>query len=267
MACLKGVNAVMLDISGVLKDTADGADVAIPGSVNAVNRLKEAGIPIRFCTNETTTTRKNLVDRLQKLGFSIKEEEVFSPAPAVCQVLRQRGLRPHLLVHPASEADFDAVDKNKPNCVVIGDAAENFSYENMNKAFQTLIAMDNPVLISMGKGKYYKDSNSLILDVGAYMKALEYACDIEADVVGKPSASFFLAVLQDMERVPEETLMVGDDIESDVGGAQRCGIRAALVRTGKYRSSDENHPKVKPDIIVNDLSQLVDELLAAGGKL
>lgn len=57
-----------------------------------------------------------------------------------------------IIFFSASEADFDAVDKNKPNCVVIGDAAENFSYENMNKAFQTLIAMDNPVLISMGKG-------------------------------------------------------------------------------------------------------------------
>jgi phospholysine phosphohistidine inorganic pyrophosphate phosphatase len=50
--------------------------------------------------------------------------------------------------------EFDGIEKNEPNCVVIGDAAEHFTYESLNKAFQLLISMDNPVLISMGKGYY-----------------------------------------------------------------------------------------------------------------
>lgn len=48
--------------------------------------------------------------------------------------------------------DFDGVDQSNPNCVVLGDAAEQFTYDNMNKAFQALMSMDTPVLISMGKG-------------------------------------------------------------------------------------------------------------------
>ena len=52
--------------------------------------------------------------------------------------------------------------------------------------------------------------------------------------------------------------MVGDDISSDVGGAQKCGLRGVLVRTGKYTPINENHPQVKPDFIADNLKQAVD---------
>ena len=54
--------------------------------------------------------------------------------------------------------------------------------------------------------------------------------------------------------------MVGDDISSDVGGAQKCGLRGVLVRTGKFTPSNENHPVVKPDFIADNLSQAVEIL-------
>lgn len=48
--------------------------------------------------------------------------------------------------------EFDSVDKTNPNCVVIGDAAENFSYLNLNEAFRVLIGLEKPVLFSLGQG-------------------------------------------------------------------------------------------------------------------
>ncbi|GAA6083164.1 phospholysine phosphohistidine inorganic pyrophosphate phosphatase isoform X1, partial [Tachysurus ichikawai] len=83
--------------------------------------------------------------------------------------------------------------------------------------------------------RYYKETDGLKLDVGAYMKALEYACDLEAEVVGKPAPMFFQSVLNDMGLQPHEVLMIGDDLVNDVGGAQRCGMKGLQVRTGKYR--------------------------------
>ncbi|KAL8609417.1 hypothetical protein ACOMHN_019906 [Nucella lapillus] len=257
------VRAVLLDISGVLKNSVDKKDVAIDGSVDAVSRLKASGLPVRFCTNETTTTRSQLVTRLQAIGFNIKEEEVYPPAPAVCRILQQRGLRPHLLVHPAVQPDFQHVDQSDPNCVVIGDATHTFSYANLNSAFQALIAMDSPVLISMGQGKFYREDNELVLDVGSYKAALEYACGLTAEIIGKPSKSFFLSVVDTMGASPQDVVMVGDDIESDVGGAQKCGMCGVLVRTGKYRPSDEDHPSVTPDLIANNLAEAVNEILKA----
>ncbi|KAM9696016.1 phospholysine phosphohistidine inorganic pyrophosphate phosphatase-like [Dama dama] len=175
---LAGVRGVLLDISGVLYDGGEGGGAAIAGSVEAVARLKRSRLKVRFCTNESQKSRVDLVGLLRRLGFDVSEGEVTAPAPAACLILKQRGLRPHLLVHD--------------------DAGEGFSYRNMNKAFQVLMELEKPVLFSLGKGRYYKETSGLMLDVGPYMKALEYACGIKAEVVGKPSPEFFKSALQEM---------------------------------------------------------------------
>ncbi|XP_052532829.1 phospholysine phosphohistidine inorganic pyrophosphate phosphatase isoform X6 [Tympanuchus pallidicinctus] len=262
-AWARAVRGLLLDISGVLYDSGgEGGGVPIAGSAEAVRRIKASGLKLRFCTNETQATREKFVKKLQGLGFDISVAEVTAPAPAACRLLKERGLRPHLLVHDDLVPEFADIDKTNPNCVVIGDAAENFSYANLNEAFRVLIGLEKPVLISLGKGRYYKETDGLKLDVGAYMKALEYACDVQAEVVGKPAKAFFESALAEMGVAPEQAIMIGDDIVSDVGGAQQCGMRAVQVRTGKYRPSDENHPQVKPDAYVNNLAEAVDTILS-----
>ncbi|XP_028819604.1 phospholysine phosphohistidine inorganic pyrophosphate phosphatase isoform X2 [Denticeps clupeoides] len=223
--------------------------------------LKESDLQLRFCTNETQATREKFVAKLQRLGFELSVSEVFSPAPAVVASLRQRQLRPHLLVHDDVLPEFSSVDKTNPNCVVIGDAADKFSYQNLNDAFRVLIGLEKPVLFSMGRGRYYKETDGLKLDVGVYMKALEYACDVEAEVIGKPAPMFFQSVLTDMGIQPHEALMIGDDLVNDVGGAQHAGMKGLQVRTGKYRPSDERHPTVTADGYVDNLAAAVDAIL------
>ncbi|PNJ65309.1 phospholysine phosphohistidine inorganic pyrophosphate phosphatase isoform X1 [Pongo pygmaeus] len=244
---LAGLRGVLLDISGVLYDSGAGGGTAIAGSVEAVARLKRSRLKVRFCTNESQKSRAELVGQLRRLGFDISEEEVTAPAPAACQILKERGLRPYLLIHDGVRSEFDQIDTSSPNCVVIADAGESFSYQNVNNAFQVLMELENPVLISLGKGRYYKETSGLMLDVGPYMKALEYACGIKAEVVGKPSPEFFKSALQAIGVEAHQAVMIGDDIVGDVGGAQRCGMRALQVRTGKFRPSDEHHPEVKAD--------------------
>lgn len=93
------------------------------------------------------------------------------------------------------------------------------------------------------------------------MKALEYACGIEAEVVGKPSPEFFRSALQAIGVEAHQAIMIGDDIVGDVGGAQQCGMRALQVRTGKFRPGDEHHPEVRADGYVDNLAEAVDLLL------
>ncbi|XP_011674256.1 phospholysine phosphohistidine inorganic pyrophosphate phosphatase [Strongylocentrotus purpuratus] len=256
------IEGVLLDITGVLYNSTDEGGVPIPGSIEAVKRLKASGVRVRFCTNETQCTRQQLVDKLQRLGFELSVPEVFAPAPAACQLLKARGLTPHLLVYPGVLPEFEAFDLGaKPTCVVVGDAADIFNYETMNNTFRKLLEMDPPVLISMGVGKYYRHGGELMLDVGPFTKALEYAVRCEAIVVGKPDRNFFLGALQDMGVQPQNAIMVGDDIVNDVGGAQKCGLKGLQVRTGKFRPSDEHHPEVRPDGFVENLAHAVDLLL------
>lgn len=101
------------------------------------------------------------------------------------------------------------------------------------------------------------------LDVGAYAEALKFATQAEPIVIGKPSPDYFQSALEHLEGKIEETLMIGDDIESDVNAAQKLGIKGCLVRSGKYRAErDEPHANIRPFKYVNNLKELVDQLLS-----
>ena len=95
------------------------------------------------------------------------------------------------------------------------------------------------------------------------MAGLEYAADVEAIVVGKPSATYFAAAVEALDAEPGMTWMVGDDIEADVAGAQRFGLRTVLVRTGKFRPDTVERGDVRPDGIVSSIAHLPDWLETA----
>ncbi|KAM5272233.1 phospholysine phosphohistidine inorganic pyrophosphate phosphatase isoform 2-T2 [Ctenodactylus gundi] len=173
---LAGVRGVLLDISGVLFDSGVGGGKPIAGSVEAVARLKQSQLKVRFCTNESQKSRGKLVGLLRQLGFNVSEEEVTSPAPATCKILKERGLRPHLLVHDGVRSEFDQIDTCNPNCVVVADAGDAFSYQNMNKAFQVLMDLENPVLISLGKGP--SDEHHPEVKADGYVDNLAEAVDL-----------------------------------------------------------------------------------------
>ena len=232
MPNLKGVpvQGVLCDISGVLSESSsEGDGVAIPGSVEAVNRLREAGVKIKFVTNESARTRLSLHAKLTRLGFSINIEDILTPAMAMMIVIREQNLRPHLLVHPDVLADFGLAATNDPNCVVIGDCAQHFTFDKLNEAFQVLLKSSSTPLFTLGKGKFYREDKDLQLDVGPFAAALEFASDRKAVICGKPDPSFFKSGLSALDVPAEHALMVGDDIVSDVGGAQAAGIRGVQV--------------------------------------
>ena len=85
---------------------------------------------------------------------------------------------------------------------------------------------------------------------------------MEATVLGKPSAAYFAAALDALEYDPEQTWMVGDDVEADIGGASAFGLRTILVRTGKFREEALDAATVKPDGVIDSIAALPDWLEA-----
>jgi len=264
MSWWSDIAGVLLDITGVLIETdADGVPREVPGSVHAVNRLVSGGFPVRFVTNETQQSVKDIKLKLESLGFTLQEQHIFSPAPAAVKYLQENKLRPHLLVHKELLCDFSGLDQSDANCVVLGDCTHEFTYNNLNSAFRKLMSMQKPKLFSLGAGKYYSECGELTLDVGPFTAALEYACDVKAQVIGKPNKDFFLTAAKDININPKQIVMVGDDIVGDVGGAQSCDMIGVLVSTGKYRANYcDNHPTVKPHDIVDNLKHAVDKILS-----
>jgi HAD superfamily hydrolase (TIGR01458 family) len=175
---------------------------------------------------------------LTGMGFHVGESDVFTAPLAVKEVCLQERLRPYCLVHPDLEPEFEDLEQQDPNAVIVADAADRFDYAHLNQAFSLLI--EGAPLLGIGLNRYFKSSGQLLLDAGPFIRALEYASGVEARILGKPAAGFFQAAVSSLGCEPDEVMMVGDDVEADVVGAMDAGLQACLVRTGKFLPGDED---------------------------
>jgi ribonucleotide monophosphatase NagD (HAD superfamily) len=106
------------------------------------------------------------------------------------------------------------------------------------------------------KDRYWMASDGLNLAAGPFAAALEYATRKDAVVVGKPRSEFFQIALGELRTLPEETAMIGDDINTDVGGAKRMGILGILVKTGKYSEEALLRSRISPDFTLESIADL-----------
>ena len=252
--------AILLDVDGVLH--VSGAPLA--GAPAAVKRLRNDGHRIRFVSNTTTKSRAQLAEQIRAMGIELDESELQTTGSVAARVLA--GKRVLALTMPGILDDLDGLELvgMDAEAVLIGGADEGeetgrvFSYLNLNRAFHELDA--GAELFCLHKNKWWQTADGARLDAGMFVAGLEYAADTEAIVLGKPSAAYFGAALEAIDADPELAWMVGDDLEGDVVGAQRHGMRTVLVRTGKFRPDELERSGVVPDGIVSSLAQLPDWL-------
>jgi len=248
--------AILLDIDGVLHVSGQ----ALAGAADAVARLRETGHRVRFVTNNTTRARAQLADELRALGIRLSDDELQTTAAAAARVLK--GRRVLALVMQAIVADLDGIELvgEGADAVLVGGADETdetgrvFSYMNLSRAFTELEG--GAELYSLHKNRWWQTSRGPLLDSGAFVAGLEFAADLEAIVLGKPSAAYFEAALAALDADAELTWMVGDDVDADIRGAQLFGLKTVLVRTGKFRPDDLERSGVVPDMVISSIADL-----------
>jgi HAD superfamily hydrolase (TIGR01458 family) len=250
---LEGLRAVLIDLDGVLYVE----DEPIDGAREAVDALRSRGLGLRFVTNTTSRSRGHTLDKLARLGFAVDERELVTPAALAVSHCRERGhRRVALLMDDAVKPDFEGLEEGDDgvDAVIVGDLGAAFGYDVLNRAFRQVI--DGAELIALQKNRYWLRADGLSLDVGPFVAALEYATDREASVVGKPARGFFDGVLRDLGVDAAAAAMVGDDVESDIGGALRAGLAAVLVRTGKYRDDAVRASGIEPTATVDSIADV-----------
>lgn len=252
MAEIERIRGVLLDIDGVLY--AGGR--AIGGGKETVAWLASAGIPFRCVSNTTSRSRRSIAARLRTMGYDIDASWIFNPPLAA--IRRLQGKRTFLLAQGDVGDDFLAAGvplvEEGAEMVVIGDAGNSFTYRAMNLAFRAVL--EGAGIVALEKDRYWMGADGLMLSAGPFVAALEYATGSEAAVVGKPSPEFFRLALEDMGVRPSEALMVGDDLASDIGGAQAAGMKTALVRTGKFRQDAFEASPIRPDLLLRSIADL-----------
>jgi HAD superfamily hydrolase (TIGR01458 family) len=254
------IDGVLLDIDGVLTVSWE----PLPGAVEAIAWLRSNEVPFRLITNTTTKTRSDLGTTLRDAGFDVRDDEVITAVVATARYLRTQhaGARCFVLSDGDAGADLEGielVDVDDADVVVLGGACEDFTYPTLNSVFARL--MEGAVLVGMHRNLYWRTSDGLELDAGAFIAGLEEATGRSAVICGKPTEPYFDAALAMLGVPRERAIMVGDDIVNDVHGAQVLGIRGVLVRTGKFLPDDFAKVPGEPDHVLGtiaDLAELVE---------
>jgi phospholysine phosphohistidine inorganic pyrophosphate phosphatase len=253
--------AYLLDLDGTLYL----GDAAIPGAVDAIARLRAREVPFRLVTNTTSRSRRMLVERLAGYGFTVAPDEIVTATLAGATLLRERRYtRVAPFVATGALEDLASLElcggtSDRPraaaDAVVLGDLGDRWTFALLQEAFEQL--MGGAALVALSRDRYFRHGDRLALDAGPFVAALEFATGRTADVAGKPSAAFFGAAARSLGLGPNRMLaMVGDDLWSDVEGAQRAGLQGWLVRTGKFREEALRTSAILPDRILASVAEL-----------
>ncbi|WP_300367123.1 TIGR01458 family HAD-type hydrolase [Hydrogenimonas sp.] len=246
---MNGIQALLLDLSGVLYE----GDNMVEGALEAVEVLKKR-YPVRFITNTTRKTGRQVCEKLRKMGFDIDEKAIFTALDATKRFLDERDARGYFLLFHNVEGEFSDYTSENPDYVFVADAYTDFTYEKLNTAFRHL--MEGAELVAIAKNRYFKDSDGMLsLDAGGFVTLLEYASGKKAQIIGKPAKTFFHAAAVSMGVDPAHVMMVGDDIESDILGAQKAGMQTCFVRTGKFRPEDLQRG-IEPGFVIDSIADL-----------
>jgi HAD superfamily hydrolase (TIGR01458 family) len=236
----------------------------ITGAIEAVAWVQAQRIPHLFVTNTTSRSRAALSEKLLAFGIPVHESEILTPAVAAAEWLRaQHAEEIALFVRPSARLEFAGLPclpeeaERGASYVVLGDLGDLWDYRTLNRAFRLLYHNPNAKLIALGMTRYWLAPDGIALDVAPFVAALEHASGRKALVIGKPATAFYQSAIEILKLSAKEVVMIGDGIETDVGGAQTAGLKGALVKTGKFRPSDLLGD-IRPDLVFASIAELPD---------
>lgn len=284
-----GVRALILDADGVLLF----AGTPLPGAVDALLRLEAASFPYRVVTNYSSAHRRTLAAGVSRsFGIPVDPARLITAASAAADYTARHHQGEPLFVLAAPDAlgewegqrtltpDEAEADADSVGAVVLGDAGDDLSFRNLNIAFRAIRA--GAAFVAMHRNPWWVTAKGVTLDAGALVAGLEYSLERRAIITGKPSrvvfreaAAALAAEVASAGPGPRlrfrDIAMVGDDLETDVAGARRAGLRGILVLSGKTDSakvgaaaaSGRLRGSARPDAVAPDVGTVVEAVTAS----
>ena len=249
------IKTIILDLDGTLYLGKKG----IPGAEEKLEELRAQGINLIFFTNGSTRTRAGVVEKLTKRGIKVTKENVYCTSYFIAKFIEKN--------HPDSKAfiigeyglkeelegvGVEIVDEGA-DLVVVGLDRE-FSYAKLKQALQEL--RKGARLLASNNDPYYPVEDGFVPGAGAVLAAVEKAAMMEPEMIaGKPNTYAFEVIKEEKGIKAEETLVVGDRLDTDIAFAKNCGIRSALVLTGVAK--EEDITEIKPDFVLKSIADLI----------
>jgi phosphoglycolate/pyridoxal phosphate phosphatase family enzyme len=269
---LSHIRAIMLDLDGVVY--LEGKP--LPGVPGAIEKLRARGLRVLFVTNNAADTREGFARHLSRLGIPCAPREIMNAAHAAALVLKNRfprgarmfvfgksglarelsraGFRPFTL-HSRSEWEAFRQRGCRTIRAVVVAFDRSITYWSMCAATRALER--GARLVASNLDSSYPAHGGIMPGTGSLVRLLEVASGRPPLLIGKPSPLMFRLLLREHGIAPENALVVGDRIEIDIRAGKVLGAATALVLTGIATRRDATRAKLKPDLVLDSLRELV----------
>lgn len=251
------IDGIVSDMDGVLWR----GDVALPGLAALFACARERELPIALATNNSAKSQREYVSKLERLGVTgVREEQIVTSRVATVDYLRRHhpaGSTVHVIGSPGLSEMIAAagfVVAAEAGIVVVGlDTA--LTYDKLRQASQLIRA--GATFLGTNGDVSLPGAGGLVPGAGSILAALEAATGIAPIIIGKPQPAMFAAALHMLGTTAARTLMLGDRLATDIAGAQRAGLRSALLLTGVTTVADIAASGITPDAVYADLPALL----------
>jgi HAD superfamily hydrolase (TIGR01458 family) len=244
---------LLIDLDGVLRMGKSPAK----GLQKFLDFVEETAIPACVISNSTLSNAEMIRKFFSenKIRFNLP---MMTSADATLQYVKEKYSSVSVYCSEPVKSMFNSMmNFENPDAVVVGDMGKDWNFDVINSIFKYVI--EGADFIAMQKNRFWKTpEEGLLIDAGAFVTGIEYAAQKNATLIGKPSPIYFKSGLK-MLGYQEETkfIMLGDDLESDITGANNMGSESILIYTGKTQYPLSTNSKVQPTYEAKDLLEVI----------
>lgn len=251
---------VVVDVDG----TIVRGKTPILGAIEAIESLLGAGRSVLFVSNNPVRTREAYLERLDRLGFPVSEADLVTAGTITADylaaehpddtlfVVGEPGLREQL-----DEAGLEFTDDPERADVLVASIDRSFTYDRLTNALWAL--EDGTTFLGTDPDRTIPTETRRVPGSGAIINAIAGVAGRDPDrVLGKPDPTAAEAIERSLGIPPEECLIVGDRLDTDIALGKRAGMTTVLVRTGVTDESTLDTSDVRPDHVVDSIADLGD---------
>lgn len=255
-----GIKALILDMDGVIWR----ADQPIGDLPTIFASLKHKGYGVLLATNNSTRTVDQYLQVIAGLGVFLEPWQIVTSSEAVGDYLKAKYPLGGPVYVVGEEGLLDAmrrrgfyIDTQKTLAVIAG-MDRQVTYQKI--AVANRLIRSGAIYIGTNPDKTFPTPEGLIPGAGSIITAIATAAETDPIILGKPKPFMYELGLQRLQLQPEQVLVVGDRLETDIVGAQEIGCYSALVLSGVTSPADAQRWQPQPDWIGPDLATLVNQL-------
>lgn len=249
------MHGFLIDMDGVIYRGTQ----LIPGAEKFIRSVRQAKVPFTFLTNNSQRSRRDMATKVQRMGIDVEEEHIFTCAMATARFLA--GQKPNGTAYVIGESGlvtalhangYSIVDKD-PDYVVIGEG-RTLNFEMVEAALGMLLG--GAKLIATNMDPNCPTQSGSRPGCGAIVAMLEAASGLKAFSVGKPSPVMMRSARKELRLSTDQTIIIGDTMETDILGGVQMGYRTILVLSGGTRREDLARYTYRPDLILDSIADL-----------